>query len=216
VVKDGNNPPVGLAAATWGIDWTMTVDPVLHTGTGAAGAQPQTVPADSVRPGAGLTHTDAQQWAAPVNDAEADAMALGDLLRSLPAARQYDLAAYHRMVGAIHRRNNPACFHASVKVDEDDNLFGSDTIEVSMEGVRGPKPKPPQKAGTGDNFMLDWQLYDLFDPHDITQGSRIKVTIARQGEKAQERSWVFRWGDTDALLHKFPGDSKYRLSMMLR
>jgi hypothetical protein len=141
-------------------------------------------------------------------------MALGDLMRSLPAAKQYDSVAYFRMVEAIRRRNNPACFHASITVDEDDENFGSDTLVVAMEGVRGRKEKVT-KGGTKDHFMLDWQLYDLFDPQDITAASAIKVTIARQGQPDQARNWIFRWGDTDEKVHRFPGDSKYRLSMSL-
>jgi hypothetical protein len=81
-----------------------------------------------------------------------------------------------------------------------------------MEGLRGRKEKT-QVGGTDDQLYFDWQLYDLFDPLDITQSSSIKVTIARKGQPEQERTWLFRWGQTDAKLHKFSGDSKYKLSM---
>jgi hypothetical protein len=213
-VKDGNNPPINLAASSWGVDWSLTIDPALHTGTGAAGAAAQPLAPDQVKPGTGLTHDDKHAWSAPVSDAEADAMSLTDLIRSLPSAKQYDSVAYFRIVEAIRRRSNPTCFHATVKVDEDDSNFGSDTIVVAMEGLRGRKEKV-QKGGTGDQIYFDWQLYDLFDPLDVTQSSAIKVTIARQGQPEQERNWLFRWGDTDPKLHKFSGDSKYRLSMSL-
>jgi hypothetical protein len=211
-VKDGANAPINLAASTWVADWTMTIDPALHTGTGAAGKPAQAIPSDQVKPGTGLSHDDKQAWSAPVSDAEADAMSLGDLMRSLPSAKQYDSVAYFRIVEAIRRRSNPTCFHATVKVDEDDSYTGKDTVVVSMEGLRGRKEKT-QPGGTGDQIYFDWQLYDLFDPQDITASSSIKVTIARQGQPQQERTWVFRWGDTDPKLHKFSGDSKYRLSM---
>jgi hypothetical protein len=211
-VKDGANAPINLAASTWAADWTMTIDPSLHTGTGAAGKPAQAIPADQVKPGTGLSHDDKQAWSAPVSDAEADAMSLGDLMRSLPSAKQYDSVAYFRIVEAMRRRNNPQCFHATVFVEEDDSIWGDDDIEVSMEGVRGRKAKV-QKGGTGKPVYYDWQLYDLFDPQDITAASSIKVQIARVGQPVQERSWVFRWGDTDNRTHKFSGSSKYQLKM---
>jgi hypothetical protein len=214
-VKDGANAPINLSAATWGIDWTMTIDPALHTGTGKAGAPPQPIDKALVKPGAGLTHDDKLVWWAPVDDAEADAMPLHALLRSLPTARQYDGTVYQRIVNSIHRRSNPTCWHAHVLVDEDDSYTGGDYIVVSMEGVRGAKTKPAVECGTGENFWADWELYDLFDPHDVTTDSKIKVTIARQGQKAQERTWSFPWGDTEARKHAFSGDSKYRMSMGL-
>lgn len=214
-IKDGGDPPINLSAATWAIDWTMTIDPSLHTGTGKAGAPPQPIATASVKPGTGLTHDDKMVWWAPVDDAEADAMPLHALLRSLPAARQYDATAYHRIVNAIHRRSNPTCWHAHVIVDEDDSYTGGDMIVVTMEGARGLKQKPAVECGTGENFWVDWELYDLFDPHDVTTGSKIKVTIARQGQKTQERTWSFPWGDTEARKHAFSGDSKYRMSMGL-
>jgi hypothetical protein len=55
----------------------------------------------------------------------------------------------------------------------------------------------------------------VFDPHDVMVDSKVKVTIARQGQKAQERRWSFRWGDAEARKHAFAGDSKYRMSMGL-
>ena len=80
-----------------------------------------------------------------------------------------------------------------MKVDEDDSYTGKDTIVVSMEGLRGRKEKTrPGQHGGPD--LLDWQLYDLFDPQDITASSAIKVTIARQGQPQQERTSVFRLG----------------------
>jgi hypothetical protein len=142
-------------------------------------------------------------------------MSLHALLRSLPAAREYDPVVYHRIVNAVNRRSNPTCWHAKVTVDEDDSYTGGDTIVVAMEGVRGLKQKPAVDAGTGDSFWVDWSLYDLFDAHDINAGSQIKVTIARQGQKAQERTWSFPWGETEARRHAFSGDSKYRMKMNL-
>jgi len=213
-IKDGEAAPINLTAATWGIDWSMTIDPIAHTGTGKAGAPPQPMDPAKLTPGHGLTHDDARKWSAPVSDAEADAMGLSDLVRSLPFAREHDGAAYHRMVNAIHRRSNPQCWHAQVVVDDHES-WGSDDIEVAMEGVRGLKLKPAIAGSKGDTHYRDWELYDLFDPHDITFGSSIKVTIARKGEKAQVRTWIFPFGSTDLRTHSFTGDAKYRMSMSL-
>jgi hypothetical protein len=214
-IKDGSAAPINLTAATWGIDWSMTIDPTFHTATGKPGVPPQPMDPAKLTPGGGLTHDDKMAWWAPVDDKEADAMTLHELLRSLPFAREHDSVVYHRIVNAIHRRSNPFCWHASLIVDEDDSYVGGDTIEVAMEGVRGVKPKPAQTLGTGDKTYLDWELYDLFDPHDITAGSAIKVTIARKGQTAQTRNWVFPWNETGYKAHKFPGDSKYKMSMSL-
>jgi hypothetical protein len=215
-IKDGANPPINLAASTWAVDWAMTIDPIAHTGTGKAGAPAQPMAnIAAVKPGTGLTHDDQLAWFAPVDDADADRMSLPAQLRSLPAAREYDPTVYHRIVGAIHRRQNPLAWHAHVFVDEDDSVFGSDSIIVGMEGVRGRKELPAQTAGTGEDFIVEWRLYDLFDPHDITAGSRIKVTVARVGQKAQDRVWTFPWGETEARRHTFPSASKYRMSMSL-
>ena len=211
-IKDGEAAPINLVAATWGIDWSMTIDPILHTGSGKAGAAPQPMNPAQLTPGEGLSHRDARQWSAPVDDAEANAMTLSELVRSLPAAREHDGAAYHRIVNAIHRRSNPEVWHAHIIV-EDNESWGGDDIEIAMEGVRGVKRMGTIEGSEGDRFYRDWRLYDLFDPHDITYGSSIKVTIARAGEKAQERTWVFPFGSTDRRSHRFTGDAKYSLMM---
>jgi hypothetical protein len=192
----------------------MTIDPIAHTGSGLPAGAVQPLDPAKFTPGTGLTHDDKMTWAAPLDDAEADAMSLHALLRSLPSARAYDSGAYHRMVNAIHRRGNPECWHAALRIEEDSSYLGVDWIEVAMEGARGVKMKA-QRGGTGDHLWLSWHLYDLFDPHDVESGSEIKVTIARQGETAQQRTWVFPWGQTDYKSHKFSGDADYRMSMQL-
>ena len=70
---------------------------------GPVGQAAQAIPADQVKPGTGLSHDDKQAWSAPVSDAEADAMSLGDLMRS-PAVGQAV-----RLGGLLpHRRGHPA------------------------------------------------------------------------------------------------------------
>ena len=108
-IKDGNAASIKLATTNWGVGWTTTVDPNLHTGTGNKGP---VVPAigtfAGVGDGTGLTHTDAVSWRAPQSDEEAMAMSSRELLTALPAARQNDADAYGRIARALRSKTRPS------------------------------------------------------------------------------------------------------------
>jgi hypothetical protein len=210
-IKDGAAAPIKLAITNWGVDWTTTVDPNVHTGTGNKG---QVVPAlgafAGVGDGTGLTHSDAVSWRAPQNDEEAMAMSSRELLTALPPARQNDADAYARIARAL-RAKNPA-FSVTVHCDEDDSYVGGDDIEVTAEGTRGVKSRSGT-VETGKDFATSFALLELFDPDEITRGRPVVVKIAKKGESAQDRSWVWPFGTTENKTHRFSGDSKYRMTM---
>lgn len=210
-IKDGQAAPIKLAITNWGLDWTTTVDPNLHTGTGNKGqVAPAIGPFAGVGDGTGLTHTDAISWRAPQSDDEAMAMSSRELLTALPPARQNDADAYGRIARAL-RAKNPA-FSVTVHCEEDDSYTGGDDIEVSVEGTRGVKSRGGT-IETGKDFAASFALLELFDPDEISRGRPIVVKLAKKGEAAQDRSWVWPWGTTENREHRFSGDSKYRMTM---
>lgn len=210
-IKDGTGPSMKLVTTNWGVDWTTTVDPSQHTGTGNKGSVvPALGPFANLGDGSGLTHTDAVSWRAPQSDEEAMAMSSRELLTALPPARQNDADAYGRMARAL-RSKNPS-FTVTVHCDEDDSWTGGDDIEVTAEGAHGVKARSGT-VGTGDDFSTSFSMLELFDPDEITRGRPIVVKVAKKGEAAQDRSWVWPWGTTENKAHKFSGDSKYRMTM---
>ena len=213
-IKDGAETPIHLVAGEWSVDWTTTIDPSQHTGTGNPSAVTPIHDPSKLDEGKGLAHDDAIDWEAPQNDAQADAIPAPRAISWLPIARQTDNAAYERIAKAL-RKSNPASFRATVFVDKDDRYipFKGDIVVVTMQGNR-PEYFRQKEVTTGNSFNADFRLFDLFDPNDISVGTTIKVTIRKQGEVAKSEIWSFPFAEKQCT-YTFSGASKYRMQLSL-
>ncbi len=181
-IDPSGTDPIHLAAKEWRVPWDMTLD-AAHHATSAPITQSEFKALQDIKPGTGWSDRDAQQFRWPRDEAEAQKLDTGSLIRGIPYAQRWDVNAWMMMCRVLRARN-PGF---SVTVDLKTNPDAYSQVGLT---IRGPRvaTRSIREWGTGDN-TFGFRMLDLLDPQDLQIGMTLQVELTRDGGTANTYPW---------------------------
>jgi hypothetical protein len=192
--------PIHLSAIEWTVPWDMDV--AGGSGQGAAAHIDKfRGQLEDIKPGVGWATADAQRFPWPHDEAEAQSLSSGELVKAIPFAQQIDEPSWELMCRVLSARN-PAC-KVMLDVRRSPTVFNDD-LTCKIIG-----PKTATKSGTkwfGGSLPFEFRLLELMDPKDLKPGLSLQVEFTDEGGQANTTAWPWPFGGFGPIL--FTWDAK--------